>query len=301
VAKEAKAGEFADFSDNALKSQLSVRKFKALKSMPIKVVGKTGVIRLLKYTYDGAMTTAARVFFIRKLDDQEFALCYMLSVEAGAKHESKLLGTLNKVMTGVKLIDLKSPASLPVRLSERKITDYRGGFSLRVPEGWYGSEIRGGVSLGQKNYAAAGVESPQVAILSTGVKPDAEAKAMAQTAASRYLAATTRPDSGIELLSQGPAKVGKQDAYQYVLKMAYKVADKDQPVGAKTKPAKIAKIQAVRVVCRKDDDGKSVRAYFFTLSCLESDAKQVSPWIDAMAGGFEYIPLPKPTSKPAAK
>ena len=306
VATKAKASEFADFSDNALKSQLSVRKFKALKSVPIKVAGIEGVARLLKYTYDGAMTTAARVFVVRELDGWDFALCYMLTVEAGAKREARLLPTLNKVISGITLTKPQAPASIPIRLSDRKLTDYRGGFTLRLPESWYGSPIKGGVSLGLKNYVARGVDSPQVVVLSASVPPEASAEAMATKAASRYIAATTQPDSGIELLGKGPAKVGKQDAYQYILKIMYDVPAEektgDKAKSAKpAKPAKIGKIQALRIVCRKDSDGKSVRAYFFTLSCLESEAKQVTPVFDALAGGFEYIPMPEPAKKPAPK
>jgi len=309
MAPKITVSEFADHAAKALESQLSVRKFQALKSVSIKVAGITGVARLLKYSYDGNMTTAARVFFVRELKGGPLRICYVLTVEVNVKHEKSLLPTLDKVIKSVKLTTVQSPASVPARLGERKLSDYRGGFSIRVPEGWYGGAVKGGMLLGQKNYLIGGANSPQIAILSTQAKPDASSQAFAKKAVSRYLAATTRPNSGIELLSHGPAKVGGQDAYQYVLKLTYKVQPASRPTGTKTasrpadkpkvtKVAKVGKIEAVRVVCRKDDRGKSVRAYLFALTCQDNEAEFVTPWLDMLAGGFKYLPLPKPVTRP---
>ncbi len=298
VSPKTTAVEFADFSDKALKAKLSVRKFQSLKSVPIKVAGIVGVARLQKYTYDGAKTTAAKVSFIRQLKDEGLSICYMLNVEVGAKHESALLPSLDKVIKGLKLTKVQSPAAIPTRLSDGKLTDYRGGFSVRIPHGWYGAAVRGGVSMGQRNYLIGGVDSPQVAILSSPAKPDASSETFAKMAVSRYLAATTQPDSGVELLSQSSVKIGQQDAYQYVLKMTYAVAPTTQPSSGEAKAVKVARIQAVRVVCRLDEDGKAVRAYLFTLSCQESEAKLVSTWLDTLGQGMEYLPFTDTTSKP---
>ncbi|MBT3199752.1 MAG: hypothetical protein HN350_07530 [Phycisphaerales bacterium] len=289
VASKTTVAGFADFSQKALESELSVRKFQALKNVPIKVAGLAGAARLWKYTYDGIPTTAARVFFIRKLKDDETHLCYVLTIEVGEKFVKTLLPTLGQIIKTIKLTDVQAPESLPTRLSDRKLSDYRGGFSVKLPEDWYGSAVKGGVSMGQKNYLMNGASSPQIAILSTKTKPDASPEAFATQAVSRYLTASTQPSSGVEVVSKGAVKVGDQDAYQYILKLTYKVsADK----GEKTaKPAKVGKIEAVRVVCRRDDSGKSVRAYLLTLSCLESEVKLVTPWLDAIGKGVEYLPL----------
>ena len=298
VAPKTTVAGFADFSQKAIESELSVRKFQALKNVPIKVAGLAGVARLLKYTYDGIPTTAARVFFIRKLKDDETHLCYVLTVEVGEKYVSTLLPTLGKIIKTVKLTDVQAPESLPTRLSDRKLSDYRGGFSVKLPEDWHGSAVKGGVSMGQKNYLMNGASSPQIAILSTKTKPDASPEAFATKAVSRYLAASTQPESGVEVISKGTAKVGDQDAYQYILKLTYKVpaAKGDKS----TKPPTVGKIEAVRVVCRRDESGKSVQAYLFTLSCLASEVKLVTPWLDSIGKGFEYLPLKAP-SKAASK
>ena len=301
------ASEFADTSEKDLESRLSVRKFQpSKKSVAIKVAGITGVARVLKYLYDGVPTAAANVFFIRELKGDGLHICYALTVEVAARHEKSLLPTLGKVLKSIKLTTVQSPASIPVRLSERKLSDYRGGFSVRVPEGWYAGSVRGGVLLGQKNYLIGGANSPQIAILSSPAEPDASSQALAKKAVSGYLAAATKPDSGVEVLSHGRTIVSGQNAYQYVLKLTYRVLPATQPSGTATtsKPAdkgntaKVGKIEAVRVVCRGDSSGKSVRAYLFALTCLESEAKFVTPWFDTLCKGFEYLPLPKPVAKP---
>ena len=305
VGPKTTASEFADETEKDLALQLSVRKFQpSKKSVSIKVAGITGVARVLKYSYNGVPTAAASVFFIRELKGDSLRICYVLTVEVSVKHERTLLPTLGKVIKNVKLTTVQSPASIPVSLSKHKLNDYSGGFSVRIPQGWYGGAVRGGVSLGQKNYLIGGANSPQIAILSAVAKPDASSQAFAKRAVSKYLAATTRPDSGVELLSNGPVKVGGQDAYQYVLKLTYKVQPASRPVGAtaaskpadKSTIAKIGKIEAIRVVCRLDDSGKTVRAYLFALSCMESESKFVTPWLDTLTRGFEYLPLPKPTT-----
>jgi len=307
VGPKTTASEFADDSEKDLESRLSVRKFQpSKKSVAIKVAGITGVARVLKYSYDGVPTAAANVFFIRELKGDGLRICYALTVEVVARHEKSLLPTLGKVLKSIKLTTVQSPASIPVRLSERKLSDYRGGFSVRVPEGWYAGAVNGGVLLGQKNYLIGGANSPQIAILSSPTEPDASSQAFAGKAISKYLAAATKPDSGVEVLSHGRTIVSGQNAYQYVLKLTYRVLPTTQPTGTTTtsKPAdkgkavKVGKIEAVRVVCRSDSSGKSVRAYLFALTCLESEAKFVTPWLDTLAAGFEYLPLPKPVAKP---
>jgi len=298
VAGKAAASEFADFSDNALKAQLSVRKFKTVRSIPITVAGIKGVLRLLKYTYDGDPTTAARVYFIRQLKDEGAGICYMLNVEVGVKHESKLTGTLGKLIKGFKLIEVQSPASIPVRLSAHKLANHRGGFSIRTPQGWFGSAVRGGVTTGQKNYLIGGADSPQIAILTASVKPDASSETFAKMVVSKYLQAAADPDSGVKLVSKGPAKVGARDAYQYVMRITIKDAPATRPVKGKPDADKTG-IQAVRVVCRTDSSGKSVRAYLLTLACQEDEAKFVTPWLDAIGEGFEFLPLPDAAKKPA--
>jgi hypothetical protein len=303
------ASAFADLSEKALKEQLSVRKFQPLKSVPIKVAGIAGVARLLKYTYNGGPTTAAKVFFVRELKGQNIHLCYVLTVEVSVKYERTLLPTLDKVIKGIKLTTVQAPSSITTRLSDRKLSDFRGGFSIRVPEGWYGSTVKGGMSIGQKNYLIGGLNSPQVAVLSSAVKSDMSARAFAKMALSKPLAATTQPDGNVELVSEGPVKVGKQDAYQYVLRITEKIQPATQPTSSskpvdKGKTIKLGKIEAVRVVCRSDSNGKAVRAYLFALSCLDSDVKLVTPWFEVLSKGFEHLPLPdKPAvgKKPAAK
>ena len=298
VVPKASASELADSADKALEEQLSVRKFRALKSVSIKVAGITGVARLLKYSYDGNMTTAARVFFIRAPKGDGVHICYVLSVEVQVKYEQELLPTLDKVIKNAKLTTVQAPSSIPTRLSEARIKDYRGGFSVRVPEGWYGMSVKGGVSLGQKNYLIGGANSPQLAILAAQAGPLETAQSFARKAMSKYLAATTRPNSGVEILAEGPAKIGDQDAYQYVLKYTAvlpttrpadstatsKPADKDKVV-------RVGRIEAVRVICRLDNSGQSARAYLFALSCVENEAKFVIPWLDTVGKGFEYLPM----------
>jgi hypothetical protein len=312
VDAETTARDFADATEEDLKSRLSVRKFQgSKKSVSIKVAGITGVARVLKYTYDGISTSAASVFFIREFKDSALRICYVLTVEVGGKHEKKLLPTLGTLIKTIKLTTLQAPASIPTRLTERKLSDYKGGFSVCVPEGWYGGAVQGGLSLGQKNYVIGGANSPQVAILSLPVAQDASSQSIARKAVAKYLDASTRPDGGVKVLSHGPVKVNAQDAYQYIIKLTYEVITTTQP--ATTQPeattttsmpagkdtiTRVEKIEAVRVVCRRDSNGKPDRAYLFALSCLENEAKLVTPWFDTLGKGFKYLPPAVAPAKP---
>ncbi|MCP4375191.1 MAG: hypothetical protein GY794_03280 [bacterium] len=314
VGAKTTARDFADATEEDLKSLLSVRKFEgSKKSVSIKVAGITGVARVLKYTYDGIATNAANVFFIREFKDSALRICYVLTVEVADRYEKKLLPTLGALIKSIKLTTLQAPAAITTRLTEMKLSDYKGGFSVCVPEGWYGHEVQGGVSLGQKNYIIGGANSPQVAILSIPVDKDASSQTIARKAVAKYLDASTKPDGGVKVLSHGPVKVNDQDAYQYIIKLTYELITTTQPATQPTtqpattttsQPAtqktvtKVEKIEAVRVLCRRDSNGKSVMAYLFALSCLENEAKLVTPWFDALGKGFKYFPLTVSPAKP---
>jgi len=297
----------ADCADQAERAlSLAVRKFQSLKSVPIKVAGITGIARLLKYTFRGEPTTAARVFFVRELKSDGVRICYVVTVEVKAKYEQTLLPTLDKVIKTIKLTAVQSPGSIPVSLSDKELKSFSNAFSIRLPRGWFGSVVDDGINTGQTNYLAGGVPSPQISVLSRILESDTTSESCAKLAMSRHLDASTRPDSGVKVISQGPTKVGENDAYQFIIKMTYKIQVATQPANSTTtqpanggKVVTASKIQAVRVVCRKGEGERPGRAYFITLSCLEADAKLVSKWLDTLAEGFKFLPLPKPTTKPA--
>lgn len=285
---------FADAMAKAAQGDLAIRKFQTLKKTPIPIAGLTGSARLLRYTFRGEETTAARAFFIRHLKADALRICYVLTVEAGAGHHKTLLQVLGRVIKTVKLTAVQHPAALPVKLGAEPVRSEKLGFSIRPPLGWYVQAGDVGLLMGRIDYLAGGTSSPAVTIAAADVAPGSTARGCADKALRPYLAAATQPALSVQVVSKGPAKMGGLEAWQFVIRLTQKARSTTRPEGAKP-PREITQLEALRVICTPGDKNTPPRSYAVILVCSTADAKTVAAIMDAVASGFKL--LPKPSAK----
>jgi len=285
---------FADAMAKAAQGDLAVRKFQTLKKTPIPIAGLTGSARLLRYTFRGEETTAARAFFIRRLKADALRICYVLTVEAAAGRHKTLLQVLDRVIKTIKLTAVQHPAALPVKLAAEQVRNDKLGFSIRPPLGWYVQAGDVGLSMGRIDYLAGGTSSPAVTIAAANVAPGSTARGCADKALRPYRAAAAQPALSVQVISHSkcPAKMGGLEAWQFVIRVTRKSRATTRPSGAKTPPGEMTQLEALRVICTPGDKNTPPRSYAVILVCSTADAKTVAGIMDSVAGGFELLPKP---------
>ena len=301
------AEDFADAMEQNLAANLAVRKFKVLKKTPITIAGISGSARLLKYTFRGEATTAARAFFVRRLKTDDVSICYVLTVEAVAQHDDMLLPVLDRVIKTVKLTAVQHPVLLPVRLSVKPVRDERLGFAVRPPISWYVRSTPMGISMGQTDYLTGGWPSPLVTVAVAEVAEGAKSKACLKKAIQPYLAAAREGGPSVDILSHEVTKMGGNPAHQVMIRLTPKGSPATRPgkeppaPDARQAPGKAAQLRILRVICVAADKDRPFRSYAMIMVCRTAEMKAVRAAMDTIAGGFEVLSSTAPDTRPADK
>ena len=297
AAAKVTADEFADLKMAELNRNLAIQQLKLLKKTTMPIAGATGSARLMSYTFRGVKTLAAQVYFLREVQGAKLRICYLLTVVCSAARQPRLLPTLGAVVRSVRLISVRHPVLAgDVKLGE-PVEDYNLGYSVRRPAGWYVAKIPVGVELGQVDYLLGGVPMPSAQLLATKLSSD---EATSEACAKMYIgiakAAALQRKHSCQAISQGPAKLGGLDAYQFVLLQV--------PGGAGPAPRAEADKESVvivqRTACLPAEPGGKPRVFAFILTGRGRDAKPAEALMETLAASFRRVqPATRPTTRPA--
>ena len=236
VAAGVTAEKFADGVLKDLQGNIAFRRVKLLKKTPMTVAGIPGAGRKIRYSLRGQETVAARAYFIRELAASRVWICYVLTVEAVAGKDADLLQVLGETIKTVALISLRHPAAMPVERLGRAVKDYRRGYSVRPPLGWYSAVTLVGVEMGRIDYLLGGMLMPAAQMVVAKVPPALTAEACAKDALQLAVEAATENGMVPTVISQGPAKLGLTDGYQFVLRQAARAAPATAPADKPAAP-----------------------------------------------------------------
>jgi hypothetical protein len=320
VAEKTPPDAFADAMLADLKANLSFRRVEELKKTPMQVAGIAGAGRLVSYELRGQKTTAARVYFVRTLKPTNVPVCYVLTVEAADENKDDLLPILGEMVKTVALTNPQHPAPLPVKTLAAPVKDHRRGFSVRPPAGWYCAPSALGLQFGQADYLLGGTVVPVVNAMVLPVEAGETAAGCAKKTAETAKATAAEHGMVVKVLAEGPAKLGKLDGYQFILRQSVAPTPTTAPDKGKAKPnPKPPAAPPVLIVQRtacvfpkvktpattQPADGKN---YSLVLITQGVEAKVASAMMDKIAAGFALLPPPKapvpatkPTTKPTTK
>lgn len=296
VARKGAADEFADAKMAELRRNLAIRHLKLLKKTPMSVGGLKGAARLMSYTFRGAKTLAAQVYCLRELEGAKTRICYVLTVECSQDRQARLLPTLGAVVKSVRLTTVRHPAVAPQGKLTGTVEHFGQGFSFRRPPGWYAALSEVGAETGQVDYLIGGLPMPSAHLLAATASGDAiTAKACAKKCLAIAKAIAAKSKKASEVLSEGPVKLGKLPAYQFVLKQT----DKKKPATPGGKMlATMLIVHRVACVVRKADDPPT--EYTVVLTAPGADAKAAGDLMEMIASGFALIEVTtQPATRPA--
>ncbi len=304
VDAEMSANRFADMTENNLRKNLAVRKLKVLRKVPITVASHNGTARSMTYTYRGVKTTAARVYFIRRISPKAGAVCYMLTSEASPKKQDKLLPALDKLLKSVKLTPMRSAIHTPVNVPENpvKIEDHVRGFAVKLPLGWYVQNSKIGITLAQTDYLLGGQPGLSLEILKNKAPAGTTAKSYAELCV-RKLQIAPSDDTPDHIISRSRAALGDMDAYQIVMKLTppgtqtapTSGPQDDANADKQTKPQSWIIINQTACTATHQQPGNN---YLLMLVCRGKDHQAAAGIMDKLAEGFSLL---SPASAPATK
>lgn len=331
VAEKVTADLVADDMLQRLKDDLAFRRVRLLKKTPMTVAGIRAAGRKIRYTLRGEETIAARVYFIRALPGTRVRICYVLTVEAVAEKDGDLLRVLGETIKTVTLTSPRHPAAIPVERLGEPVKDYKRGYGVRPPAGWFATVTPLGVRMGQVDYLLGGQLMPTVDVMVGAVPPARTAEACAKEAMQLAIGAAVESGLTATVLSQGPAKLGVVAGYQFVLRQAVRPkpamapADKNAQAQPPVPPVPVLIVQ--RTICARpparprpasrpghpgapgpatQPTTKPTRRFSYSLVLITQGVKPAAAaaMMDKIAPGFELFcpdePLPAPATAPAA-
>ena len=293
-----------------MKKNPAIRQLKILKeTSDLRIADRPCMGCSLQYTFRGIRTTAARVYFIRDVPTTSVRLCYVLTVEADAKHESVLLPVLDAVMKSFKLTAIRRPADVPVGELGPPVEAPKHGFSVRPPRGWYVAALplRSGIQVAQTDYIAGGHNTATLQITVRPTPAGSTSKVLAQ----RHLGKALETFPAGKTLWQGPIKLAGLDAWQFVLHQEPKGKAPPSPAGTSGSkpPAKQPAMTIVQTVLCAPAVGKQpALTYDLVFLCHGGTADNVRAAMMRIAPTFKLLgpdapakPKDTPATKPAGK
>jgi len=295
------ADEFAEMKMAELRRDLAIRHLKLRKQTAMPVAGVTGSARLMSYQHRGKETVAAQVYFIREAKGERVRICYVLTVESSVAKDkqSRMLPILGAVIRSIRLTQVVHPAAPPAPQLAKAVADYELGYSVRPPVGWYASKSIVGVEMGQTDYLVGGQPMPSVLLVLTRASADARtSEAVAKQWLGRAKQIAAKRKQKCEVASQGPAKLGRLSAWQFVAKQS--AIDKPAPGAPAILRTSPPVVLVQRVACVESNSGGEPRVYMLILTCRGEDSKAAVALMDTVAASFVALsPATQPTTRPA--
>lgn len=296
--------QFAQDMLAEMKKSLAVRHFKVIKDeIPLRIADKPSTGCTMQYTFRGIRTMAARVYFTRDVPVTGGRLCYVLTVEASAKHEASLLPVLDAVMKSLKLTTIRRPAEAAVSDLGLVYSAGKHGFSIRPPRGWYIAPLATGVEVAQTDYTAGGLPTATLRITVGQTPEGGTSKLLAQV----HLARAAKAFPAAKTLWQGPVKLAGLDAWQFVLHQEPQTTTPPAGSSGGVKPPKPASLTIVQtVLCVPAAGERAARTYDLILLCHGGKADNIRATMTRIAPTFKLLGQAKvepdktgPTTKPS--
>lgn len=285
---------FAEKMLDEARKTLAVRQLRVRKKTAMTVASLPASARLLTYTYRGVETTAARVFFLRPMQNGTVRLCYVLTVESGLEHKDDLLPVLGEVIKTVKLVDVQSPLAVGVAGLMAPVPDTARGYAVRPPLGWYAAETSVGVQMAVTDYRMGGEPAVTVSVAVAACGGQASPRAHAAEAIERATQAAGGQGRATAVVAQTPALLGGVAAHQFtLLQTAKEPRTGDRPVYV-----------VHRLTCCRLAEQAPPQCFSLILVCRGGDAKTATEILGKIASGFSFLQKPArvhPATAPATQ
>ncbi len=256
----------------------------------VSIANMPAVGRLFTYSSRGVDAAVLGLCFIREVDRPGLAkdaepirIGYGLVIMTTGKQMTSMIPVINGVARSAELTSIRRPIDTPLELTSATVRDLEGRYALKIPNGWSSGHDEMGVVMGRMDYLLAGVASPAVRVVALDVPESMSAKACGESAIDH---ATKQQGNKVKILSQGPAKMGGVEGYQFVVEKRVPLATAEN---SKASEAEFSQpfIEVGRIV---GVPGRSGRQNFFAvvLTCHDCKAEQAETIMEKLAAEFVF-------------
>ena len=215
------------------------------------------------------------VAFIREPQGKQAGrIGYLLGLATGDQQADVVLPALAAVCKTIALTNPVSfnPAAADVQGST--FQDSQRAFSVVQPAGWAGRGTDKGFEMSQMDFARGNVVSPRAEVFVQTIPGSYSPQSFGQEAVNRKVPeGMTRT-----ILSQGPASLGGQAGYQFV------VSQSPQQGGSGA-----ASVLVGRLICLDRPDGNKTM-YALVVNCRDAQPKDAQTLADKLASSFKILP-----------
>ena len=314
------AKKFSEAMLEDMKASLAMRHIKNVEAKPMKIAGSEGYFRSANYSFRGVATLGYNVVFMRDYhpaipgmeslplaDRPVVRIAYVLTAEVKADNQPALVTLFTQVTNTIKLVKLLRPIEVKTIYAGDYVKNFQVGCAIRHPYHWFARTNDMGILLGQTDYTLGGVSSPNAQLLSLLVPAKMTAK---DCGALSIKDDQSKPGLQVEILKEGPAKLGRAMGYQYVLRkrivpvapVAPKAPKLTEPLVKPAPPesASPAVIEVRRLLCVPAKGAPGKARHYALLVVFEECTPQAAEAItDQLAATFSPLRILK--DKPIAK
>ena len=278
-------GGIWDYAMGFWRTDPAVSELALIEERDVSIANLPAVGRLFTYSSRGIKAASLGLCFIREVERTDAAgdaapirIGYALLVTSARKQMHSMIGVINAVARSTELTKISRPIDTPMELTDTIVRDLHGKYTLRVPAGWSSGHDEMGVVMGRMDYLLGGVASPGVRVVTLDVPESMSAKACGQSAIQH---AAEQQGNKIKILSQGPAKMGQIEGYQFVVQKQVPLAPAEAGAAQFSQPF----IEVGRMVSAPAGDGRR-SFYVVIVTCYDSDATQAQAVMDTLSDGF---------------
>ncbi len=309
IGKGVTAKAFLKFVTESIQRKLAIRNLELVEEAGVSFHGIEGAAQLATYSHRGTESAAMVVCFVRQAsrpsepaDSEPVYLAHLLVVETPKAQIDSVAPTLAKVLETVSLSELRRPIEMPMQDVGAPIENRSLGFAIRQPDGWIATSDETGLVMGRIDYLLGGIASPEARVLTATVADSWTSKSFGENA----IKLKTEQGFEMEVLSQGPARLGGKDGYQFVIrKTALSAATEPAPEPGQIKPISLPSapkpassyIEIGRLICLPAEQDKK-KLYALVLDCYYCEVEQAQEVMDKIASGFVLLKPPTRTDAP---
>ncbi|MFB3892916.1 MAG: hypothetical protein ACE15C_12920 [Phycisphaerae bacterium] len=305
IGEKVTADKFAEAMTAEFQKMLPVTHFKVVRSGTMQVGGVEAQTRTMQYDFRGIPSIASRAYFVREektaSGEVKQRICYVLTVESVAERPYAMAAAFAEVAKSIKLTPIQRPMAVGIKDFEPPLKEFKLGYEIRPPHGWYINLTSTGVEMAQTDYVLGGVPMPLARVLVADTVGDEKAEDIAKRMLETYKKSATDHGHEVRIISPpAAAKMGGVDGCQFV---AQQLPSKLATKAAGDESAAVFVIQRT-IVASGGADGKP-RSFSLRLYCQSPDIKAAEGIMDKLAGTFQVIAPPPATASgpatPAAK
>jgi hypothetical protein len=256
---------------------------KQVSSADVRVAGRGGAARVLRYDRPDGKRYLAQVTVVRPLAGKDWSLAYTLSAEARQTQRSGLIDVLQRVSRSMEFMEVRPVREVKLELLASPVVGQNIAASMPVPVGWYGGPGPYGMTAGVADYSL-GLRN--VMLVQLGLRPEQGQRSAAE--------AVEQLKTRLEETREAVAEQQGQEAAGNVPEISAEADGKLGSLEAKHLVLQSPNSLTVRRIAARAHEGNTL-TYLLDIQAPDGEYKdKASELMEMLAPRVKMLEIPKP-------